>query len=180
MKKALSLSEKKQLLFYLESSPACMDAYLETLTEDALLSPPEGMEERILDAVHLETLRRRRDRSLAMQLVRLAVAVCLTMVLSLGGVFQALGEAPVLLLERRQESTVQERMLLEKRLSERQAAQQQAAQQAARQENAQWGQAPGKNVLGDLFDGMNAGFIDFAKTVNRLGRGQAGTARLPG
>jgi len=186
MEEGLSLSERKLLLSQLESCPEYMDAYLETLTEDVLLSPPEGMEARILDAIHLETLRQRRDRSLAMQIVRLAVAVCLTMVLSVGGVFQALGEAPVLFLEKQQENALEERILFEKRLSEQKHSQpsrlEPVQQEDPRQDPSrpsQWEQAPGQNVLGVFFDGMNASLIDFAKTVNRLGRGQADSVRLP-
>ena len=86
----LALADREALLLHLEECIPCMNQYLAALEEGRLEEPPPGMEERILQALR-EDARRRRRKILFVNTAKLAVAVCLTMVLSLGGVFNALG-----------------------------------------------------------------------------------------
>lgn len=136
----LSVQDRKLLLTHLEDCIGCMDDFLETLTEESLIEPPDGMEDRILAAVREEAGKQKQSRILLLKITKLAVAVCLTMVLFAGGVFQFAGRAAML----RQPDRIE-----------------QQAQTAPRQE-----ERSRKNALGQIFSGINDGFIDFAKSFN--------------
>lgn len=86
---ALSDEDPILLLSHLESCRECMSRFLDTLEEDRLLTPPEGLEVRIAVAVSEEyakqTTGKRARRARVLQITKLAVAVCLTMVLFYGG-----------------------------------------------------------------------------------------------
>lgn len=81
------------VLTHLENCSVCMDAYLDSLAAGAILDPPQDMEKEILSAVHAERTRRKGAKVRRIQYTKLAVAVCLTMVLSVGGFFQLQGRA---------------------------------------------------------------------------------------
>lgn len=85
----LTQEDRVLLLSHLESCRECMSRFLDTLEEGCLLTPPEGLEDRVAAAVAEESVRqtegRRAHRARILQITKLAVAVCLTMVLFYGG-----------------------------------------------------------------------------------------------
>ena len=84
----LSVDERYLFLSHLENCRSCMDDYTDYLTDESLLSPPEGLQNRIAGEIKKEYTTRRRSKTIALQVGKLAVAVCLTMVFFLGGVFE--------------------------------------------------------------------------------------------
>ena len=87
----LTEEERILVLTHLEQCRDCMDGYVASLVDDALLVPPEGLEERIAGTVQEEYLIQKKKKTKLIQISKLAVAVCLTMVLSLSGLFPLLG-----------------------------------------------------------------------------------------
>ena len=90
----LTAEERSRILQHLEECVDCMDAYMDSLSEEVLLEPPEGMEQRILQAVSREKRKKKESKVLAIQFVKLAVAVCLTLVMMAGGVFDFASREP--------------------------------------------------------------------------------------
>lgn len=88
----LSEAERLLILTHLEQCPDCMERYLESLEGATLLEPPRGLEEAIAGAVRDEYQARKQKKVKLIQVAKLAVAVCLTMVLSLSGIFPLLGK----------------------------------------------------------------------------------------
>lgn len=79
----LTLRDRELILLHLENCEKCMDSYLECLTEESLIKPPEGLNERIMEAVICEPQKRASGSNF--RFLKLAVAVCLTMLLFTGG-----------------------------------------------------------------------------------------------
>lgn len=136
LEQGLAPMEREALLEHLEACIPCMDRYLARLEEDPLLEPPPGMEDRIIQAVR-EDFRLRRRKIIFVNTAKLAVAVCLTMVLSLGGVFTTLSGSQKALLER--QSIRQEQTLPEERRSD---------------------------AVGQLLSDFSVGFRTFARSFN--------------
>lgn len=74
------------LLIHLEHCPSCMDAYIATLDTVPLEQPPEDLEQHILEQVE-QVSHSRNSSSVAIGFLKLAVAVCLTMLLFFANVF---------------------------------------------------------------------------------------------
>lgn len=90
----LSDEDRELFLAHLENCASCMDRYIELLTDDVLTAPPDGLEDRIMEAVRAEQQQvepSRERKILAIKIAKLAIAVCLTMVLFFGGVFDFIG-----------------------------------------------------------------------------------------
>lgn len=83
---ALSPRDTQLLLIHLEHCPACMDAYITALEGVPLEEPPADLEQRVLDRV-AQTPPHRNRAPVAVGILKLAVAVCLTMLLLFGNVF---------------------------------------------------------------------------------------------
>lgn len=99
----LSDEDRELILAHLETCADCMNDYIATLTDDALIEPPEGLEERIMCAVRAEQPQdspQKKRKVLAIQFMKLAVAVCLTMVLLFSGVFDFIGNTSKNLAQR--------------------------------------------------------------------------------
>lgn len=85
----LSPRDTQLLLIHLEHCPACMDAYITALDTAELESPPQDLEQKVLE--RLEEASPRQDKSpLSAGIWKLAVAVSLTMLLFFGNVFHLL------------------------------------------------------------------------------------------
>ena len=70
-----------------------MDDYTDHLTDESLLSPPDGLQDVIAGEIKKEYTAHRRGRVIALQTGKLAVAVCLTMLFFWGGVFEFINGA---------------------------------------------------------------------------------------
>ncbi len=140
----LSPEEREQLLAHMQNCPHCMDDFMDGLTEDSLMEVPAGLEPRILCAVEEEDEKRkaREKKIIAVKITKLAIAVCLTMVLFTSGVFSYIGGAQQRMLDR----------------------QNQAAQ------NQTVGKEPlhsrKENRLDEFWNSINSGFMDFARDFN--------------
>lgn len=130
---------RERMLTHLDDCPACMDHYLEVLTEETLLEPPEGMEERILYCIHEDYSRRKKGKIIFVKATKLTVAVCLTMVLFAGGVFDFLRNAPKMAESRPRQS---EQLLSVQKDSQR------------KEDRRNW------------LEEWNSDFIGFAKSLN--------------
>ncbi|MEG0691886.1 MAG: hypothetical protein RR444_02265 [Oscillospiraceae bacterium] len=81
----LDLEEKQLILAHISSCQECMANYVESLTEESLLEPSDGLSDRIMNAIHSEQETKKNTKILAMQFTKLGVAVCLTMVIFFSG-----------------------------------------------------------------------------------------------
>lgn len=91
---ALDDKEKELLLFHIIKCDKCMQEYTQSLTEELLIEPPSGLEQKIIKAVEVEYEKKRNSKILSVQFVKLAIAVCITMVMLIGGVFDYIGNVP--------------------------------------------------------------------------------------
>ena len=87
VKGELSPRDTQLLLIHLEHCPSCMDAYIAALDMTDLVIPPEDLQEQILERVEILSPSRT-TVPLSSSLLRLAVAVALTVLLLFGNVFQ--------------------------------------------------------------------------------------------
>lgn len=149
----LTMPERELLLAHLESCPVCMERWLDGVAAQPLSEPPAGMEERILDAVSREGAKRKQGRIRVIQFTKLAIAVCLTMMLTVGVLPYLAG------LEQKQQQfpnavlSFQEQIELQKEEG-----------RAAGQKNAS---------LDAVFDSLHTGFRQMADFINFGGRDAA-------
>lgn len=83
------------LLCHLEACPACMDAYIDAVSAADPAASPDGcsaLEERILASIGKEN-RRAKNRVVLAGIVKMSVAVALTMLLFFSGAFRKLEES---------------------------------------------------------------------------------------
>lgn len=83
----LSDDERELILTHILACDECMETYTESLTDDALVEPPQGLESKILKEVDETASKKQESKVLAIQFTKLGIAVCLTMVLMFGGAF---------------------------------------------------------------------------------------------
>lgn len=95
----LSQDEKSQILFHLSECDECMQSYVDSLTETSLIEPPAELEANIIQAVVSENDKKRTSKVLSIQFVKLGIAVCITMVMFFGGVFEFIGDMPIKMAE---------------------------------------------------------------------------------
>lgn len=81
----LNLDEKQLLLSHIGNCESCMNEYVDSLTEDSLIEPSESLTTRIMEAVYTENEEKKNSNIIAIQFVKLAIAVCLTMVIFFSG-----------------------------------------------------------------------------------------------
>ena len=143
----LTDEERALMLAHLESCRGCMSDYIDRLADGVLLEPPDGLEERIGAAVRAEwteeLVAERRKKARIIQFTKLAVAVCLTVVVSVGS-FQLTG-------------ILRGRNFVEFKPSA--TAQQAAVPPEQRPEE-------GENPLAGFVRGISQGFSQFADAIN--------------
>ncbi|MFZ2539536.1 MAG: hypothetical protein WAX04_11630 [Oscillospiraceae bacterium] len=81
----LDLEEKQLILAHISSCEDCMTRYVDSLTEDSLIEPSDGLANRVMDVIHSEQNTMKKTKILVMQFVKLGVALCLTMVIFFSG-----------------------------------------------------------------------------------------------
>lgn len=91
---ALTAQERELVLTHLSNCEECMQLYLDNLTEEALIEPPENLEQNILAGISNESKKKRQSKIITMQFVKLGIAVCMTMVLLVGGIFDFITFVP--------------------------------------------------------------------------------------
>jgi hypothetical protein len=90
----LTEEERELMLTHLSSCDECMERYVNSLTEDTLLEPPTTLEQDILSRISEQNIKQKQTKILAMQFVKLGIAVCITMVLFIGGIFDFITSVP--------------------------------------------------------------------------------------
>lgn len=95
----LSQEEKEMILFHLSECDDCMKAYVDSLTEESLIEPPTDLEVKIIQSVVTENGKKKKSKIISIQFVKLGLAVCITMVMLIGGVFDFIGDMPIKMIE---------------------------------------------------------------------------------
>lgn len=107
----LNPEESLPLLEHLDACPACMDAYIQALSRTAPLPPPDGLDQRVMEAVHREAAQQESQGSheqtgekqtvlvMLPAFAKLLAAVALTMTLFFCGVFDSIGNGARNLVE---------------------------------------------------------------------------------
>lgn len=91
---ALTEEERELVLTHLSSCNDCMQLYVESLSEDTLMEPPEMLEQNILKHISSHNIKKKQTKILTMQFVKLGIAICITMVLFVGGIFDFMTSVP--------------------------------------------------------------------------------------
>ncbi len=81
----LDKGEKQLILAHISNCQECMTRYVDSLTEDSLIEPSNGLSNRIMDTIHSEQNTKKHTKILVMQFVKLGVALSLTMVIFFSG-----------------------------------------------------------------------------------------------
>lgn len=81
----LNLEEKQLVLAHINTCDKCMDKYIESLTDESLLEPNSNLASKIINAIDSQEHVKKGTKVLTIQFVKLAVAVCLTMVIFFSG-----------------------------------------------------------------------------------------------
>lgn len=139
----LSEKEKKEILYHITVCDDCMTLYVESLDCEFIVEPPKEMESKILSAVSNEKQKKRTRKTMAIQFVKLGIAVCITMVLFVGGIFDIVVEAP------------------NKMIKYAQSVQEQSNQQPVKPKEEEI-----KENKPSLADNLNDAFISFADFFN--------------
>lgn len=90
----LSEEERELIATHLSECDECMNAYLESLTETELEEPSEDLSKRIVQQVELASEKRKDRKIIMMQFFKLGIAVCITVVMLFGGVFDVIANLP--------------------------------------------------------------------------------------
>lgn len=95
----LPVEETIALLTHCEDCPACMDAYIATVSVPPFEEPSPAFEQRLIAAVQTEAARRQPRIVVWWNVVKLAAAVSLTVLLLVTGVFDWIGRSSENLLD---------------------------------------------------------------------------------
>lgn len=90
----LSDSAREIILFHLNGCETCMERYLDSLTEESMVTPPDDLEPQIMAYISMHDNKKQQTKILVMQFLKLSLAVSLTMVMLFSGVFEKIGSVP--------------------------------------------------------------------------------------
>ncbi len=104
----LSDREKELILYHLSNCNECMMKYVDSLTEDTLIDPPSGLEQKILNKISSQRTNKKHGNSIAIQFVKLAIAISITMVLFVSGVFELIESFPTEMIKNNREKQIEQ------------------------------------------------------------------------
>lgn len=81
------------LLLHLEDCRGCMDRYIDAVSECEPESPPDGLNEGILSRLKTSNPQTTRTQIVIVNIVKLGIAVCLTLLLFFSGTFEQIGRS---------------------------------------------------------------------------------------
>lgn len=81
------------LLLHLEDCRECMDRYIDAVSECVPESPPDGLNESILSRLKTSNPQTTRTQIVIINIVKLGIAVCLTLLLFFSGTFEQIGRS---------------------------------------------------------------------------------------
>lgn len=90
----LSDSAREIIAFHLSSCETCMEQYLDSFTNDTMVTPPETLEPQIMSYIAAHDNKKQQTKIMVMQFLKLSVAVSLTMAMIFGGVFDRIEAVP--------------------------------------------------------------------------------------